>query len=173
MKGFLPTNQILPRLKVCAHFLDFSYGTSHNRRVGQLLADMDACIDSLPNTHWAWLSGLFDEAFSNEAEGIFQVMGFFALDNTKEGKDALIFRTKHSVGSSHSFSLPGDAIVAIDGAQHPFLLREVGPQEYRIVGKCYFWARTTIVITGSVAQVVPEAGTSYEASERTQFIEIY
>lgn len=166
----LPAHQVLPRMRVRAHFLDISYGTHQDQTVGQLILDMDACLDSLESTRWAYLADSFHDSHNNKSEAIAQVIGFFALEDTREARRAYIFRTESSVGSTHCHSMHGDTVVVVDGCQHPLLLRKIDEGEYRVVGKCYYWARPEVFGTSARRLVISE-GDIYD--EETRFIEIY
>ena len=84
------------------------------------------------------------------------------------------FRTDYSMGFSSSWTLHGDAIFAIDGVQHPMVLREIGPNEYRIVGVCYLWAAMEAQKSGSRgSDGIWGQEANNLGSQRTRFIEVY
>jgi hypothetical protein len=53
----------------------------------------------------------------------------------------LMFTTHYSIGYARGHDiLPGDAIYVVDGARIPFIMRKIGPEQYKIVTVCYMWA---------------------------------
>lgn len=140
----IPRNQVLPRLKVLARYLDICVQPTR-----QSLNDFKSALPtrstSLPGTEWLWLidtirqrympgtpDGAILSAIENEAEHAYDRPALFEYQRA--------FRGKNSVGFSSARCVAGDAIFEIFGAPYPFMLREVGPDTYRIVEKCYLWA---------------------------------
>jgi len=142
-EGFVPTSQILPRLKVRAHFLD-------------------ACVESVSDgteahiTNWNFdgdpslLSGAIHSMWGNfitASQGHTEVRGFVSLrENIREIKDRSSqqdwssFRTQYSMGFVSGHCLPGDIVARLDGVSRPLLLRMVDTGSYRLVGTCVLWA---------------------------------
>jgi hypothetical protein len=51
-----------------------------------------------------------------------------------------MFATRYSLGYAGTGFEAGDQIFAIDGASVPFILRQIGRNQYNLVGECYLWA---------------------------------
>jgi hypothetical protein len=161
-----PFQQILPRLKLRAHLLDISHeslreahvlakymeGTAHTT-LDMLLEDKNFGSSDLVDSDWRWLERLFQipedrelciecvEQGSRPTKSVFDRAELTKF--IKEVETRLIwtmFRTHYSVGFSTANHKAGDQIFAIDGVHEPFLLRQVRPGTYRIVGRCYLWA---------------------------------
>lgn len=54
--------------------------------------------------------------------------------------DRKLFTTHYSIGHAQGDVRGGDAVFVLDGARFPFILRRVGPKEYKTVTVCYLWA---------------------------------
>jgi hypothetical protein len=160
-----PYHQILPRLKLRAHLLDISHesmretpilpkyldGIAH-RSLDMLLEDKNSGCD-IQDSEWRWLGRLFQipenrelcvdciQQNSRPAQSIFDETELAKFTKEVERRPvSTMFRTHYSVGFSTSYHKAGDHVFAIDGAHEPFLLRQVSPGIYRIVGYCYLWA---------------------------------
>ncbi|KAH7119998.1 heterokaryon incompatibility protein-domain-containing protein [Dendryphion nanum] len=62
----------------------------------------------------------------------------------KYGKDANLFKSRHSIGFIKCISQPGDRIYFLDGARYPYILRNRGDGTYTMAGPCYLWAATKL-----------------------------
>lgn len=56
------------------------------------------------------------------------------------GVRPVVFTTRYSIGRAQYGLEVGDEVFAIDGVSVPFILRNTGPQQYKLVGECYLWA---------------------------------
>jgi hypothetical protein len=148
----IPSPQLLPRLKVRAHLLDISTGSiSHS--ASQLLTVLEAGVPSIAASPWHWLLSLFLSPFTSanpphnasaSETNNYDTTGLATLaadlQHIPLPHEQIVFRTHYTVGFTACHILPGDAIYALNGAHHFFVLREVRTGVYRIVGKCYLWA---------------------------------
>lgn len=55
-------------------------------------------------------------------------------------EDRKLFTTHYSIGHARGILRKGDTIWVLDGVRIPFVLRKVGPKEFKIVTVCYLWA---------------------------------
>ena len=62
------------------------------------------------------------------------------MQSNKLAEDALMFQTHYSVGFTTTNHNPGDCVFAVDGIPEPLLLRSLGNNNYRVLGRCYLWA---------------------------------
>jgi hypothetical protein len=76
------------------------------------------------------------------------------------------FDTRYTIGSSPSDFKPGDEIFALDGVPCPLLLRQVRPNRYRIVGKCY-------ILFGDHLRICNAGPTFNTQCDQTRMIEVY
>jgi hypothetical protein len=159
----MPLQQFLPRLKVRAHLLDISCkfrgSKGHTKDMMEdiylhmSLADDDVSSSNIEIRKYLWLGSLFqlprDRVFSGETvqQAFWPKRSIFNQSDFEQFKmevDSMplstMFRTRYTVGFSASNHIAGDHVFAIDGVPIPFLLRQVGPAMFRIVGQCYLWA---------------------------------
>jgi hypothetical protein len=140
----IPSTQLLPRLKVRAHFINFAI-SSTSELIEQMLHELDQGIEKLGTSPWCWLLDLFESRFTDVHGDTYGTSGLNTFRRDLQHAigqpvgDQTVFRTHYSVGFSSSRCLPRDEIFAIDRVQHLFLLRAIGRNMYRIVGKCYLW----------------------------------
>lgn len=155
----LNTSCLLPRFQTRAHFIDTvswrqRFVRSTSRRLRNLAEDMKLknCSRFLPffsnNPHPQ--SPLFelnlelhpDEKLTdNNAPGVnVQDLNKFLSTLKNSDDDRFLFSTHYSIGHARGKIQQGDSIYVLDGARAPFVLRRVGPKEYKIVTVCYLWA---------------------------------
>ena len=176
----IPSTQVLPRLRVRAHLIDISVGTT-NGSIEQMLDKLHQDFEEIGASSWCWLLELFKSPSTNLQSGPYNASGLRTLSLDLEhakpqpfDEKQVVFRTYYSVGFSGSFIHPGDEIFAIDGVRHLFILRNVGTSVYRIVGTCYLWGGMKLDYWNPGSYLGIWTHRPFDlGSERTRVIEIY
>jgi hypothetical protein len=135
--GAVPDMQILPRLKVRSHIIDTCI-KSTDEAVDNFFRAMSEGFDTHIGLNPYWAQRLMEDVRDGvELDSFRRYIDI--VRNQWPPRTNKVFRTQHGFAYSESDSIFGDSVFVIAGAQHPFLLRGVGPDEYRIVGKCVYW----------------------------------
>jgi hypothetical protein len=162
----IPANQVLPRLSVRAYPLD-----NCTESTDQSLPDfLDELHKGVHAHNLPWILGLVQEPY---AKGIQELVTdlLFVRGQMRTSVDYTVFRTRHSVGFTSGYCLPGDIVATIEGATHAFILRGVGYRKFRIVGECHLWDQYKVASknNGSLGRV--SGGDCFRGMG--QYIEIY
>jgi hypothetical protein len=196
-----PFQQILPRLEVRAHLLDISCETIGRKEgvspdsttdilrdimLHMSLADRDVSSSAIGSSEWLWLGNIFrlprdqklreetDQRTSRPTVSIFNRSDFTQFQmEVNSFPISTILRTYYSVGFSTSNHIAGDHIFAIDGASRPMMLRQVGPDTFRIVGHCYLWAARDLNYWSPGTHKGLWLERPFDLGESTRMIEIY
>jgi hypothetical protein len=177
----LPAHQIIPRLSVRAHLIDICRG-ENGRTLSEFPSSAEIFTSRLLRApSWYWLVNIFRKPVADPTQITYHRLDMeaFSRDMRRIRKSStageqVFFPTYYSAGLSDCKFLAGDAVFAIDGVQHPMLLRQVCPGVYRIVGKCYVWAAMNLdywnpgTYKGIWSDRPFDLGT-----QQTQFIDIY
>jgi hypothetical protein len=131
-----PTDQLLPGLRIRAHFIDHLLGNTRSSP-----EDL-ARKTFMENTNFAsvdyqWVYSLRPPKARIPVSWLehFRNMEEFG-ERIGASKNKKLFYTRYTLGLSGSNPRPGDAVFAVDGVPCPLLLRQVQPNRYRIVGTC-------------------------------------
>jgi hypothetical protein len=143
--GSVPHAQLLPRLEVCARYLDVVYLGTLDIAAEDFLAQMETVRSPADPSTLPWLRNLWlDSRISFAAYNAFIRAAADDIARIVQNSPAgslRVFSTKRGIGMTSSSFIACDAVYRIVSASGAFLLREVRPGIYRIVGKCYIWAR--------------------------------
>lgn len=146
---------LLPRFQMRAHFIDtINWRQSTHRHMSYLADDMklkncskflpffsEVAHPQSPVFELQLELGPDNELTDRNAPGI-NVADLYIFKSTLKNaeNDRLLFTTHYSIGHARGDMRRGDSIFALDGAKMPFVMRKVGPKEYKIVTVCYLWA---------------------------------
>jgi hypothetical protein len=194
-----PLRQILPRLKVRAHLIDISCeprqvtsdseyidGIAQDIMLHMSRRDKDISSKNIVNAEWSWLGRLFQLPKDRDLSGetaqqtsmptstIFNQSDFMQFETEVDSlPKSTMFRTHYSVGFSTSNHIAGDHIFVLDGTYVPLMLRQVGPDRYRIVGHCYLWAAWELDYWSPGTHRGLWLERPFDLGEGTRMIEIY
>jgi hypothetical protein len=143
----VPETQVLPRLEVCASYVDVVHDDPLNIAAEDFLEQMNGVQIAADLSTQRWLCNLRPESTPGLTTNHLALLRAAAKDMARIIQDSpantlRVFGTKRGVGMTDSGFIVRDAVYRIVSAPDAFLLREVRRGIYRIVGNCHYWART-------------------------------
>jgi hypothetical protein len=165
-----PTDQLLPGVRVRAHFIDHVLGST--RSTPEDLANKTFVENqNFTSVDYQWMHSLRFREARTPVSWMEHFMNMEKFGKTiSSSEDQKSFYTRYTIGSSPSDFRPGDKIFALDGVPCPLLLRRARPNQYRIVGKCYilFGEHLRICNAPEVVREVEDPWDWFSQMPRTQ-----
>jgi hypothetical protein len=151
--GYVPPTQLLPRLEVSSILFETILDASFNPTAGQFLPYLEAIHDCDSGLAWPWLRVFcngrthsrrsIEPDIPSDKSDTYIIQNIFKeMSKTTEDYGAgtlRVFHTDKILGLASCSVLAGDAIFAIHGTWDYFVLREIHPGLYRVLGKCFCW----------------------------------
>jgi hypothetical protein len=126
--------RLLPYFMVRGHLIDMSQGLMAIEARDLVPTDLE--FDS--HMMHAWVPQYFTTGNKTNERDLRTFVRY--IEANKLAEDALMFQTHYSVGFTTANHDPGDNVFAVDGIPEPLLLRPLGNEKYRFLGRCYLWA---------------------------------